>query len=135
MRRSLSPPDHISVLSNQIGELAGISMITPQDLLHWLVVDFAFFSYKTRIFSYLTSDNEDEGEEFPGKLACDNEGYMKRLTDEEDIISQMQDYYSFLASNTISISNVTWTSPYLDASGLGLMVTVAMPVISKVTNK
>ena len=29
MRRSLSPPDHISLLSNQIGELAGISMITP----------------------------------------------------------------------------------------------------------
>ena len=89
---------------------------------------------KTRIFSYLTSDN-GEGEELPGKLSCDNRGYMKKLTDEEDIISQMQDYYSFLASNTISVSNVTWTSPYLDASGLGLMVTVAMPVISKITNK
>ncbi|KAJ7333705.1 hypothetical protein OS493_015788 [Desmophyllum pertusum] len=91
-----------------------------------------YMSPRTRIFSYLTADN---GEEFPGKLSCDNQGYMKKLTDEENIISQMQDYYSFLASNTISVSNVTWTSPYLDASGLGLMVTVAMPVISKVTNK
>lgn len=93
---------------------------------------FSFVLFKTRIFSYLTAD---DGEEFPGKLACDNEGFMKKLTDEENIISQMQDYYSFLASNTISISNVTWTSPYLDASGLGLMVTVAIPVISKITNK
>lgn len=93
---------------------------------------FSFVLFKTRIFSYLTAD---DGEEFPGKLACDNEGFMKKLTDEENIISQMQDYYSFLASNTISISNVTWTSPYLDASGLGLMVTVAIPVISKFTNK
>lgn len=95
------------------------------------VADFFFF-LQARIFSYLTAD---DGEEFPGKLSCDNQGYMKKVTDEENIISQMQDYYSFLASNTISISNVTWTSPYLDASGLGLMVTVAMPVISKVTNK
>ena len=93
------------------------------------------FFLKTRIFSYLTSDNDSVGEELPGKLSCDNKGYMKKLTDEDNIISQMQDYYSFLASNTISISNVTWTSPYLDASGLGLMVTVAMPVISKITNK
>jgi len=91
-----------------------------------------YMNPRARIFSYLTAD---DGEEFPGKLSCDNQGYMKKVTDEENIISQMQDYYSFLASNTISISNVTWTSPYLDASGLGLMVTVAMPVISKVTNK
>lgn len=60
---------------------------------------------------------------------------MKKLVESENIISQMQDYYSFLASNTISVSNVTWTSPYLDASGLGLMVTVAMPVTSKLTNR
>ena len=93
---------------------------------------FYLLSFKARIFSYLTIDN---GEEFPGKLACDNRGYMKKLTDSEDIITQMQDYYSFLASNTISVSNVTWTSPYLDASGLGLMVTGAIPVNSKVTNK
>lgn len=93
-----------------------------------------YMSPRTRIFSYLTSD-DGTGEKFPGKLSCDNQGYMKKLTDEQNIISQMQDYYSFLASNTISVSNVTWTSPYLDASGLGLMVTVAMPVISKVTNK
>ena len=77
----------------------------------------------------------DDNEEFPGKLACDNQGYMKKLTDSEQIISQMQDYYSFLAANTISVRNVTWTSPYLDAVGLGLMVTGAIPVISKLTNK
>lgn len=98
-------------------------------------IDSRFFLFlQTRIFSYLTSD-DGTGEEFPGKLSCDNQGYMKKLTDDENVISQMQDYYSFLASNTISVSDVTWTSPYLDASGLGLMVTVAMPVISKVTNK
>nr|QJU69482.1 cacna2d1 [Nematostella vectensis] len=91
-----------------------------------------YMNPRTRIFSYLTND---KGEEFPGKLSCDNNGYMKRLVDNENIISQMQEYYSFLASNTISINNVTWTAPYLDASGLGLMVTVAMPVTSKLTNR
>jgi hypothetical protein len=90
-------------------------------------------NFQTRIFSYLTNDKS--GEEFPGKLACDNNGYMKKLVESENIITQMQDYYSFLASNTISINNVTWTSPYLDASGLGLMVTVAIPVTSRLTNK
>ena len=88
--------------------------------------------FQTRIFSYLTVN---DGEEFPGKLACENDGFMKKLVDSEDIISQMQDYFSFLASNTISISNTTWTAPYVDALGLGLMVTVAIPVQSKITNK
>ena len=77
----------------------------------------------------------NDGEEFPGKLACENSGFMKKLTDSEDIISQMQDYFSFLASNTIGISNTTWTAPYVDALGLGLMVTVAVPATSRITNK
>ncbi|XP_070555607.1 voltage-dependent calcium channel subunit alpha-2/delta-2-like [Ptychodera flava] len=86
---------------------------------------------KARIFSYLTID---DGEEFPGKLACDNRGSMKKLLSGNNLISQMNNYFEFLSSNTEGTSGL-WTSPYLDAWGLGLMVTIAIPAVSKETNK
>ena len=42
----------------------------------------------------------------------------------------MNNYFDFLSSNAKSTEPL-WTSPYLDAWGLGLMVTYAVPVISK----
>ncbi|XP_028402985.1 voltage-dependent calcium channel subunit alpha-2/delta-1-like isoform X1 [Dendronephthya gigantea] len=84
----------------------------------------------TRIFSYLVVD---DGEEFPGKLACDNRGFMKKIVESTNLISQMQDYYDFLTANTQSTANITWSPPYLDALGLGLMVTAAIPVVTNRT--
>ncbi|CAH1252963.1 CACNA2D2 [Branchiostoma lanceolatum] len=86
---------------------------------------------KARIFSYLTVD---DGEEFPGKLACDNRGSMKKLFDTNNIISQMENYFDFLSAN-VQTDQGRWTAPYLDAWGLGLMVTFTVPAISKITNK
>ncbi|KAI8499268.1 hypothetical protein Bbelb_230320 [Branchiostoma belcheri] len=86
---------------------------------------------KARIFSYLTVD---DGEEFPGKLACDNRGSMKKLFDTNNIISQMDNYFDFLSAN-VQTDQGRWTAPYLDAWGLGLMVTFTVPAISKITNK
>ena len=72
----------------------------------------------------------DDGEEFPGKLACDNRGFMKKIVESTNLISQMQDYYDFLTANTQSTATITWSPPYLDALGLGLMVTAAIPVVT-----
>lgn len=83
--------------------------------------------FQARIFSYLI---KDDAEEFPGKLACDHRGSMVKLTIGENLISQMNNYFDFLSSNAKSTEPL-WTSPYLDAWGLGLMVTYAVPVISK----
>lgn len=84
----------------------------------------------TRIFSYLVID---DGEEFPGKLACDNHGFMKKIVESSNLISQMQDYYDFLTANTESTGNITWSPPYLDALGLGLMLTAAIPIVTNRT--
>ena len=83
------------------------------------------------MFSYLTIDN---GELFPGNLSCSNQGSMTKLMSGENLISKMRNYFDFLSSNARN-SEQLWTSPYLDAWGLGLMVTHAVPVISKKTGR
>ncbi|XP_067936801.1 voltage-dependent calcium channel subunit alpha-2/delta-1-like [Watersipora subatra] len=80
----------------------------------------------TRIFSYLT---KDDGESFPGKLACENRGSMKKLLSGENLISEMSNYFSFLSTNVRAEFGL-WTSPYLDMGGLGVMVTHAIPIFS-----
>ena len=40
-----------------------------------------------RIFSYLTVN---EGQHFPGRLACNNRGSLKKLEDGENLISQVR---------------------------------------------
>jgi voltage-dependent calcium channel alpha-2/delta-3 len=87
---------------------------------------------RARIFSYLTID---DGEIFPGTIACENEGSFRKLTDGEDLISQMSNYYDFLSANTYSKEQGLWTSPYIDSGGLGLTITYAVPAISKKNKK
>ncbi|EDV25350.1 uncharacterized protein TRIADDRAFT_55341 [Trichoplax adhaerens] len=81
---------------------------------------------KARIFSYLTASKE---ESFAGEIACSNQGVMVRLDNTEHLISNMQHYYNYLASSSFH-NQITWTAPYLDASGLGLTVTLASLVTS-----
>ena len=51
----------------------------------------------------------------------------------ENLITQMHSYFNFLAGSAQNRKGL-WTSPYLDAFGLGLMVTHAIPCISEVDN-
>lgn len=71
---------------------------------------------KARIFSYLTID---DGEELPGHIACRNQGSFRKLTDGENLISKMSNYYEYLSSSTYSKEQGLWTSPYIDSGGLG----------------
>ncbi|XP_013386854.1 voltage-dependent calcium channel subunit alpha-2/delta-2 [Lingula anatina] len=84
---------------------------------------------KARIFSYLT---KEDGEIFPGKLACEHRGSMKRIDSGENLISKMSNYFNFLSSNAMNTKGL-WTSPYLDAWGLGLLVSYVIPVVSNIT--
>ena len=55
--------------------------------------------------------------------------------DGENLIRQMDNYFSFLSTNTLSAAPGLWTDPYLDAWGLGLMVTYAIPAFSHTHKK
>ncbi|VEL17173.1 unnamed protein product [Protopolystoma xenopodis] len=82
-----------------------------------------------RIFSYLI---KDEAELFPGQLACNQGGHMSKLVSGENILSQLSDYFHYLSrAASVRESEGLWTSPYLDAFGLGLVVTHAIPAISR----
>ena len=87
--------------------------------------------FQTRIFSYLI---KEDAEIFPGRLACRHGGSLLKLTSGENLISQMSNYFEFLSSNA-EPTQALWTSPYLDAWGLGIMLTHAIPVNSKITGK
>ncbi|XP_052774120.1 voltage-dependent calcium channel subunit alpha-2/delta-3-like isoform X2 [Mya arenaria] len=99
----------------------------------WTIADAknAYLSPQTRIFSYLI---KEDAEKFPGKLACSHGGSLLKLTTGENLISQMSNYFEFLSTNA-ETTKALWTSPYLDAWGLGIMVTHAIPVISKITKR
>jgi len=86
---------------------------------------------QARLFSYLVVD---DGEAFPGRLACGHRGSFRKLINGENLLSQMSNYFEFLSGNSKN-SNGLWTSPYLDAWGLGLLVTHAIPCLSKVDGK
>ncbi|KAK3089549.1 hypothetical protein FSP39_004513 [Pinctada imbricata] len=82
---------------------------------------------QARIFSYLI---KEDAEVFPGKLACTHRGSFVKLSTGENLIFQMRNYFDFLSSIAKSTEPL-WTSPYIDAWGLGIMVTYAIPVLSK----
>lgn len=86
---------------------------------------------QARIFSFLTID---EGEMFPGKLSCSNDGVMMKLGDGEDLINKMKPYFDYLSQRTMEWKGV-WTAPYVDAWGLGVAITFAVPAVSKVTGR
>lgn len=85
--------------------------------------------FKTRIFSYLI---KEDAEEFPGRLACSHRGSLVKLNNGQNLIFQMRNYFDFLSSSALN-TKAMWTSPYLDAWGLGIMVTYTIPVISNGT--
>ncbi|CAF2409931.1 unnamed protein product [Rotaria sp. Silwood2] len=89
------------------------------------------FHPRARIFSYLVKDN---GQIFPGKLACENDGHFAILNDGENLINKMFNYFDYLSKASLSI-NGSWTSQYIDQWGLGVMLTYAIPVTSNIDGR
>ena len=85
------------------------------------------------MFTFLTTDQPSD-QVLPGELACDNEGAMAVVSSDENVIEQMTPYFSFLAVGS-GQRQALWTSPYVDGAGTGLLVTVAVPVYSNVTDR
>ena len=74
---------------------------------------------------------DDEAEELPGKMACDNGGVFVKLPDINNIRFQMSGYYSYLAQLAKDNGEVTKpTSPYVDLQGLGRVITLSRPVFN-----
>lgn len=85
------------------------------------------------MFTFLTLE-EVSNHVLPGQLACDNKGAMAKVTLNTDIFRQMAPYFRYLEASSGAHAPI-WSSPYLDELGLGLMVTIAVPVYSNVTNR
>lgn len=89
---------------------------------------------RRRTFSYLISTSReaeptsDDGQELPGYVACANQGTFAYVPAGRDVVSTLQPYFDFLLATTITKQDVFWSAPYVDAFGLGVMVTVAVPV-------
>jgi voltage-dependent calcium channel alpha-2/delta-3 len=58
-------------------------------------------------------------------IACDNKGAYTFIEDGGNLRTKMQSYYQVFGAT--ANANIFWTAPYLDASGLGMMVTAALP--------
>lgn len=69
----------------------------------------------------------DADDSIPRQIACNNDGAWAFIRDTDDPLTAMRSYYLFLTARRRSGSPV-WTEPYEDASGLGFVTTVAMPI-------
>lgn len=75
-----------------------------------------------RIFSYILGDQADPS--IPSKIACNNTGTMNQIREGGDLKTTMVKYYEYFGATQAEI----WSAPYIDAFGLGLMITRSVPV-------
>eukprot|EP00761_Pharyngomonas_kirbyi_P010550 gb/GECH01010570.1/.p1 GENE.gb/GECH01010570.1/~~gb/GECH01010570.1/.p1 ORF type:complete len:1003 (+),score=253.65 gb/GECH01010570.1/:1-3009(+) len=81
-----------------------------------------------KIFSYALGADADQ--DIPRKVACDNQGIFFSIQDNASLRTQMGEYYRYFALG-INTESTLWTAPYFDVNGLGLILTVALPVYDK----
>ena len=67
------------------------------------------------------------------RVACAGRGNFGWIEHTSDLPSQMEAYFDFVLKRSHGY-NISWTSPYVDASGLGLVLTASMPVYDKQDN-
>lgn len=83
---------------------------------------------RAHIFTYSMSSDADDL--IPKRIACENNGVWARIGDGQDPLHKMAAYYQFLASG-IDSDVVRWTTPYVDAFGLGNVVSAARAVYDR----
>ena len=90
-----------------------------------------------RVFSYLVGRKKDAHKEAMVKMSCDNRGHFYQIETVGNIWDNSLKYINVL-SRPLSLapdSNVPIYTPlYLDASGLGMMMTISMPVFRQASN-
>ena len=87
-----------------------------------------------RVFSYLVGRKKDAPKKAMVKMSCDNRGYFYQIETVGNIWDNALKYINVL-SRPLALApdnNVPIYTPlYLDASGLGMMMTISMPVFKK----
>jgi hypothetical protein len=81
---------------------------------------------RAHIFAYSMGSGADTTK--PRAIACANEGLWASVGD--DPLAEMSQYFEFLATG-VAQNAVRWTAPYVDAFGLGWMVTAAIAVYDR----
>lgn len=90
---------------------------------------------QAHLFTFVTSSEEDTSDRsLPGRLACRNNAALTIIENNTDIFQQMAPYFDFIEESS-GARQAVWTSPYVDDSGLGLMMTVAVPVYSNISGE
>lgn len=78
-----------------------------------------------RVFSFTIGEQANDAAAL--SVACATGGAYRHISDSENLLDAMSTYYVFYAYGIVGRS-ATWTAPYVDANGLGLMVTGAIGV-------
>jgi uncharacterized protein YegL len=86
---------------------------------------------KVRVMSF--SLGRDSDRTVPKQISCATDGVWTFIDDGGDLISQMSSYFNIISLGT-ERNGVVWTEPYVDAFGLGLMVTAARTVYITTTS-
>jgi hypothetical protein len=82
-------------------------------------------SNNTSMFTFSFGNDADTA--VTKRMACMGNGIWQPITSSSDLLSQMSSYFKFLASLR-GENEPRWSAKYVDASGLGEMVTVSAPI-------
>jgi len=101
-----------------------VTLGKPADEIHHFVSQLnSELKEKIRIMAFSLGRESDRI--VPRNISCSNNGVWKFINDGGDLISQMSTYFETIALGT-DREVVSWTEPYIDAFGMGEMVTAAV---------
>ena len=86
---------------------------------------------RASIFTYSMSNEADDG--IPRQIACANNGAWAFIGPDTNVLDSLNSYSLYEAAKRRT-ETPFWIEPYEDASGLGLVTTVAIPFYARGTN-
>ena len=87
---------------------------------------------RAAIFTFSMSDAADDS--IPRQIACANDGAWAYVGPKTNPLDSLLSYYLYTSASLRGISP-TWIEPYEDASGLGNVTTVALPIYARGTSR
>ena len=90
-----------------------------------------------RVFSYLVGRKKNAPKDAMVKMSCDNRGYFYQIETVGNIWDNALKYVNVLSRPLALASDSNtpiYTPLYLDASGLGMMMTISIPVFKQTAN-